>query len=117
METKKTQVESFLKDLKSKIDVYNIALPTTRSNFIETLKKLDYVPNQCIQVIKDLTYKDYYQGPFDDTINSGVYWEFGVTIKNMEIYIKINIGQLNKRVICISFHEAQFKINYPLKDK
>jgi hypothetical protein len=117
METKKTQVESFLKDLKSKIDVFQIIFPATRENFIETLKKLDYVTNQCIQVIKDLTYKDYYQGPFDDTINSGVYWEFGVTIKNMEIYIKINIGKLNKQVICISFHEAQFKINYPLKDK
>ncbi|HEY5533388.1 MAG TPA: hypothetical protein VIL99_00400 [Ignavibacteria bacterium] len=64
-----------------------------------------------------MTYKNYYKGPNPDNIYKGNYWEFGVTIKNMEIYIKINIGQMNKRVICISFHEAEFKINYPLKDK
>jgi hypothetical protein len=117
MGNNKTEVESFLRDLKIKIDFWGIALPRTRENFIETLKKLGYVPSQCIEVIKGLTYEDYYKGPSDDKINTGNYWEFGVMVEGIQIYIKINFGLKDKSVICISFHEAEFKINYPLKGK
>jgi hypothetical protein len=117
MGTQKSFVESFLRDLKIKIDFFGIVLPTTRDNFNETLKKLGCVPSQCIEVIKNLTYEDYFKGPVDDKINTGNYWEFGVMVDGIEIYIKINFGLKDKRVICISFHEAEFKINYPLKGK
>jgi hypothetical protein len=35
--------------------------------------------------------------------------------KTKEIYIKISMGQLNHNVICISFHQASHKLNYPFK--
>jgi hypothetical protein len=42
-------------------------------------------------------------------------WVFGKTIKKKEVYIKITIGPMGSSVICISFHMAQHKMNYPLK--
>jgi hypothetical protein len=42
-------------------------------------------------------------------------WVFGKIVKKKEVYIKITIGAMDSGVICISFHLAQYKMNYPLK--
>jgi len=42
-------------------------------------------------------------------------WVFGKTIKEKEVYIKITMGVKDNSVICISFHLARHKMNYPLK--
>jgi hypothetical protein len=44
-------------------------------------------------------------------------WVFGKMVKKKEIYIKITIGMVNNQTICISFHIAEFDMNYPFKDK
>jgi len=43
-------------------------------------------------------------------------WVFGFDHEGTEIYIKISMGRLNQEVICISFHESEFKMNYPFKN-
>ena len=43
-------------------------------------------------------------------------WVFGPLYKNIEIYVKISMGKENNRVICISFHLAESKMNYPFKE-
>jgi hypothetical protein len=42
-------------------------------------------------------------------------WVFGKNVKEKEVYIKITMGAMGGSVICISFHLAQHKIEYPLK--
>lgn len=116
MQTTKTFVSSFLDELKTKIGVFQIVFED-RTEFKETLKKLELTVSNCVEIIKALTYENYFEGPIDDTIRGNHYWVFGVMIKGIEIYIKINKGRENKSVICISFHEAKFKIKYPLKGK
>jgi len=61
--------------------------------------------------------KDYSRGPIDDAYDpeSPPNYEFGITIKGKEIYIKINLGKTGKRVMCISFHIAEHKMKYPFK--
>lgn len=117
MEISEIFVSSFLDELKIKIGIFQIVFERTRAEFGETLKKLEITESNCIEIIKSLTYKNYSEGPVEDTIHGNNYWVFGVMVKGIEIYIKINKGKENKSVICISFHEAKFKLKYPLKGK
>jgi hypothetical protein len=109
-------VEQFLNDLIIKIRTFRIIFED-RDEFWKLQKELEITQSDCIDAIKDLDYTNYYKGPKKDVINKGEYWEFGKSIKNTEIYIKINKGLKDKPVICISFHKAKFKINYPLRKK
>lgn len=63
-----------------------------------------------------LEVKDYSKGPMEEKLYGGAdMWVFGKTVKKKEVYIKITIGAMSNSVICISFHLAQHKMNYPLK--
>ena len=42
------------------------------------------------------------------------YWVFGKNLNNREIYIKINMGTTSNPVICMSFHESEYSMEYPL---
>lgn len=42
-------------------------------------------------------------------------WVFGKDIKGQEVYIKISLGQENTNTICVSFHIAEYKMNYKFK--
>jgi len=43
------------------------------------------------------------------------YYEFGIMIKGHEVYIKMSIGLPDKPIDCMSFHIAEYSINYPIK--
>lgn len=45
----------------------------------------------------------------------GDLWVFGKDVKGQEVYIKICYGLPNRSTICISFHVAEFPMNYPYK--
>jgi hypothetical protein len=67
-------------------------------------------------VLQALEIKDYSEGPVEEKIYGGAdMWVFGKTIKKREVYIKITMGPIGSSVICISFHLAQHKMNYPFK--
>ncbi len=69
-------------------------------------------------VLEALKIEDYSQGPIEEKLyGSSDMWVFGKTIKKREVYIKITIGAHGSSVICISFHLADFKMQYPLKLK
>lgn len=85
----------------------------------DTLIKLGYLHTHFLEVILELTYKNYCNGPEMNVSNTGnskgAIWVFGKNIDSIEIYIKIHIvpqGSKNQ-CICISFHEATRKLNYP----
>ena len=60
--------------------------------------------------------KDFKEGPVKEELNRGAdMWVFGKSIKKREVYIKITMGTIGSSVICISFHLAQHKMNYPFK--
>lgn len=43
-------------------------------------------------------------------------WVFGKDYKGTELYIKIAMGQPDSKTICISFHEAEYPIQYAYKE-
>ena len=114
--TTKMEVEKFLITLKEKIKIFDIAFRPRDKN-ITSVADLDILPADRIKYLMNLSPDDYYSGPNRDTYDPDKpdYYEFGIQIKKKEVYIKISLGLLNKRVDCMSFHISEYQIVYPLK--
>lgn len=63
-----------------------------------------------------LEYIDYISGPKPDIDPKwkGDIWEFGKTINNENIYIKIKLAS-DSRPVCLSFHHAEKDLKYFFK--
>jgi len=118
LKVKKDEVEKFIEDFYSKLKVFDIIFENRDKNN-QALFDLDITPLKRFEYINKLKPENYLSGPNQDTNDPTRpnYWEFGIKVKNTEVYIKINIGFVNKPVICISFHIAERKISYPFKSK
>lgn len=113
---KHNEVNAFLQAFKAKYNVWNVIFRDHRSKNVQTLLDLDITPLQREKVLKDLQSKDYSEGPLSDNLYKGPdMWVFGVWLKSNEIYIKITMGLPGAAVICISFHKAEYPMQYPLK--
>lgn len=113
----KEQVEAFLKRLKEKIKVFDIVFRDDRGKNLQTLATLEINTTVRKQVIMNIEPEDYVEGPIVDTLNKvGEMWVFGKNVKGQEVYIKITLGLPNSSTICISFHIAEHKMNYPFKN-
>lgn len=114
----KEQVEDFLKRLKEKIKVFDIIFRDDRGKNLQTLATLEITPTYRKKVILNIEPEDYSEGPIVDTLNKmGEMWVFGKDVKGHEVYIKITMGLPNSSTICISFHIAEHKMNYPFKNR
>ena len=112
----KDEVESFLHQLRDKIRFFDVAFRPRDKN-IDGIAEIDILPIDRITYLKHLTSDNYYTGPNKDTYDSTKpdYYEFGIVINGIEVYIKISLGMTNKRVDCMSFHKAEKPITHPLK--
>lgn len=114
--TSRIDVESFLKDFKSKMKIFDILFRDDRGKNAQTLLNLEITPNDRKKILEKLEATDYSEDPTEDKIyGSSDMWVFGKEISTYEVYIKITIGNPNCNVICISFHIAEFKMEYPLR--
>ncbi len=111
----KSEIESFLKEFKLKLETFDIFFLRREKN-LQALLDLEITPRQRIEYLKKLKVEDYYRGPTDDGFDpdSLPFWEFGMIIKKKEVFIKISLWK-NKNVLCISFHLAKKKMSYPYK--
>lgn len=109
-------VAIFLKDFKEKMKIWDVLFRDDRGKNTETIIELELRPIERIKILEGLEIKDYSEGPLKDLLNKATdMWVFGKIIKKKEVYIKITMGGVNSSVICISFHFAQHKMQYPLK--
>ncbi|PWK28264.1 hypothetical protein LV89_01047 [Arcicella aurantiaca] len=109
-------VQSFLDDFKVKMMILDIVFLNNRVKNAQTLALLEIPVSKQKQIIEELAIENYSEGPIEDTNFVGSpLWVFGKSIKGHELYIKISMGLPNRSTICISFHIAEFPINYPLK--
>ena|SRR5688572_23137190 len=110
------QVNGFLKEFKINMRHWGILYRDDRGKNFQALVDLEMKPIDRDKVVDDLKAEDYCEGPLQDTLNRGKdMWVFGKIFKTKEIYIKITMGIPGTKVICISFHVAEFKLSYPFK--
>lgn len=110
------EVVSFLKSFKEKMKICDVLFRDDRGKNAQTLADLELRPIERKTILEALEAKDYCQGPMEEKLYGGAdMWIFGKNVKKKEVYIKITMGALGSSVICISFHLAQHKMNYPLK--
>jgi hypothetical protein len=113
----KEDVENFLAEFKIKFKIFGIRFRDDRSKNQNSLLELGITPKQREDVIVDLNTSDYSEGPLVDVLNNqGEMWVFGKDVKGNEVYIKITMGRPNSHTICISFHKAEYPMNYPFKN-
>lgn len=111
----KFDVELFLKQLKQHLEIWQIVFINRPKNQLQTLADLEITAQKREEIIKNLTYKDYSEGPKPETqFTGGEMWIFGKKVKNQELYIKLTISNKTDNVICISFHKAEHPMKYPL---
>ena len=111
----KTEVERFLEELRVKeaSGVLSFLILDDRSKNAQSLHNLNIAPDQRKEIIRKLKPEDFYR------IEDGLYmekytmWSFGKWVQPFEVYIKISLTKRN--VICISFHEVEFRMTYPFK--
>lgn len=110
------EVVFFLKDFKEKMKIWDVLFRDDRGKNSQALIDLELRPIERKNILEALVTKDYSDGPLEEKLYGGAdLWVFGKTIKRKEVYIKITMGAIGSSVICISFHLAQSKMNYPLK--
>lgn len=110
------EVSSFLKDFKEKMKFWDVLFRDDRGKNAQTLVDLELRSTERKAILETLEIKDYSEGPLEEKLYGGAdMWVFGKTVKGKEVYIKIAMGVMGSSVICISFHLAQHKMQYPLK--
>ena len=113
---KETDVASFLKNFKEKMKIWDVLFRDDRGKNTQALIDLEISPIERKSILEKLEIIDYSEGPIEEILyKSTDMWVFGKMVKAKEVYIKITMGTMNNSVICISFHLAEHKINYPLK--
>lgn len=110
------EVASFLNDFKEKMKFWDVLFRDDRGKNAQALVDLELRPIERKAILEALEIKDYSEGPLEEKLYGGAdMWVFGKAVKKKDVYIKITMGAMGCSVICISFHLAQHKINYPLK--
>lgn len=112
----KGAVQKFLDDFHLKTNVFDIVFRDDRDKNLNSLLKLEFTAIKRKEIIASLCTEDYSEGPKPEKLhNMADMWIFGKTIKKLEIYIKISMGYPGSSTICISFHVAERRMNYPFK--
>jgi hypothetical protein len=113
---RESEVATFLNDFKEKMKFWDVLFRDDRGKNTQALVDLEIRPIERKAILNAIETRDYSEGPLEEKMYGGAdMWVFGKTIKKKEVYIKITIGPMGSSVICISFHLAQHKMNYPLK--
>lgn len=79
-----------------------------------TLVDLEYDAEDVVNRLKELKIEEYSETKIDtDDVNPPILFVFGKDINGKLIYVKLKIRNQEKQVICVSFHYAKNKMEFP----
>lgn len=126
-QSKKREVLAFLEELHKVLDSDDFDI-NTDLNLIRkkkqgddqkfstpyTLLDLDYDAEDVVNRLKELKVEEYSETKIDtDDVNPPILFVFGKDINGKLIYVKLKIRDYQKQVICVSFHYAKDKMEFP----
>ena len=125
--TKKKDVLTFLEQLYSilsdpNFDIDNNIIliskkkPPEKEMFSTpyTILDLDYETSDIVERLKELIVQEYSETLYDrDDNNPPLLFVFGKDINCKKVYIKLKIKDIKKNVLCLSFHYAEYVMNFP----
>lgn len=126
-QTKKKEVVAFLDELHKLLESDDFDI-NTDLNLISkkkreedqkfstpyTLLDLDYDVEDVVNRLKELKVEEYSETKIDtDDVHPPILFVFGKDINGKLIYVKLKIRDLKKQVVCVSFHYAKDKMEFP----
>lgn len=79
-----------------------------------TLLDLDYDVEDVVNRLKELKVEEYSETKIDtDDVHPPILFVFGKDINDKLIYVKLKIRDQQKQVVCVSFHYAKDKMEFP----
>ena len=110
------QVIVFFKEFKSIVTNEGRLYVINREKNTKALINLRLTRKIRERIILNISKENYCSGPKPDKNQPGVIWEFGRVVNGKDIYIKLKIAAVvNEKIAkCISFHEAEFPLDFPL---
>lgn len=126
-QSKKIEVAAFLDELHKLLESDNFDI-NTDLNLIRkkkqgddqefstpyTLLDLDYDAEDVVNRLKELKVEEYSETKIDkDNVNPPILFVFGKDINGKLIYVKLKIRDQQKQVVCVSFHYAKDKMEFP----
>ena len=126
IKSEKKQIVEFLNELHDiinrddfNIDKHFVFIKSKKEEVVfstpYTIVDLDYDNMDVVNRLRELTILDYSETLFDkDDENPPLLFVFGKDINGKEVYIKLKIkGVETRKVLCVSFHYAKYKMDYP----
>lgn len=114
------QLNSILSDTEFDIDSSMILIskekPKEKEKFSTpyTILDLDYETSDIVERLKELTVQEYSETLYDNADdNPPLLFVFGKDINCKKVYIKLKIKDVRKKVLCLSFHYAEYVMNFP----
>lgn len=126
-QTKKKEVVAFLDELHKLLESDDFDINTDlnlirKKKRVEeqkfstpyTLLDLDYDAEEVVSRLKELKVEEYSETKIDtNDVNPPILFVFGKDINGKLIYVKLKIRDLKKQVVCVSFHYAKDKMEFP----
>jgi hypothetical protein len=107
-------IEAYLEKVRSYIEKGEY---TFKKRDMDNLTCLGISYRTALDIIKNLTYECYVSGPEQDHLcEDQDVFVFGESYEDIELYIKLTFRKRDDLFI-MSFHQAQYKMNYPLKNR
>ena len=112
----KRYAASFLKEFKALLLEGRFFVKNRLVNR-KALVDLGLTERQREEEILSLSVLDYSSGPITDEYQPSVYWVFGRNINGKLVYIKLKIAcnRYDEKAVCMSFHEAEYPMEFPFK--
>ena len=114
------EVLTFLRVFKGCVMLGRLQIRSRAKNR-RAMLELGMTTDERRDVLLSLQPEDYVAGPMPDhTDSTKDVWEFGKTYGDAEIYIKVRVSEdprdtAQHHALVWSFHEAEYKMSFPLK--
>lgn len=114
MKRSEMEVGEFLNRFTTKTKIWGIVYLYREKN-LAAMTQLGITAAQRDSIVMGLTVEDYVETLEPMIPGASDLFVFGKKYEHSELYIKVSLGFPDSNTVCVSFHIAEFPINYAFK--